>query len=341
MVRFGIVGFGLHAIKRLMPGFAEAQNCRVTALSRRSLEVAKASAREYKIPLAFDSGEALCRSSEVDAVFVATPNSRHLPDTLLALSCGKPVLVEKPMALNAQECRQMLNAAQRANLLLGVAQVFRFEESTAWLRERIASGGIGKVIFARAEFSFPGRGHVRKWLTDASISGGGPIADVGVHCMDTLRFILADEVISVSARTKADEESGQVESAAILTLEFARGTLAAVLVSTRAEYRTPLEIVGENGTLRAEDGLNVEYPIHLQLWRGKKLIEEEKVVNSFAYAKQVDAFAAALERRRTFPASGVEGLRNQLVLDAAYISARTGTTQSVEELGTSSDVGHR
>src|ERR671924_445916 len=103
MVRFGILGFGLHAVKRLMPGFALAKNCHVTALSRRDMTKARESARQFNIPLAFDSAEKMCRSPEVDAVFVTTPNSCHLADVLLALECGKPVLCEKPMAISADE----------------------------------------------------------------------------------------------------------------------------------------------------------------------------------------------------------------------------------------------
>src|SRR5437588_5496468 len=80
MVRFGIVGFGLHAVKRLMPGFALSKNCKVTALSRRDMAQAEESARRFEIPLAFDSAEALCNSSEVDAVLVTTPNSLHVKD---------------------------------------------------------------------------------------------------------------------------------------------------------------------------------------------------------------------------------------------------------------------
>jgi predicted dehydrogenase len=126
VIRFGIVGFGLHAVKRLMPGFALAENCRVAALSRREIAKARESARRFNIPLAFDSAAELCRSPEVDAVLVTTPNSCHLQDVLTAIESGKPVLCEKPMALNAQQCRRMVEAARRANVLLGVAQVFRF-----------------------------------------------------------------------------------------------------------------------------------------------------------------------------------------------------------------------
>src|SRR3954463_3343060 len=107
MVRFGIVGFGLHAVKRLMPGFALSKNCTVTALSRRDMPQARESAREFKIPLAFDSAAELCRSAEVDAVLVTTPNSLHLKDVLTAIEAAKHVLCEKPLAMNAAEAREM------------------------------------------------------------------------------------------------------------------------------------------------------------------------------------------------------------------------------------------
>jgi predicted dehydrogenase len=260
MIRFGIAGFGLHAVRRLMPGFALAWNCKVVALSRRDANKAREAAAQYSIPHIFASTEELSRSSDVDALLVTTPNACHLQDVLIAVAARKPVLCEKPMGMNADECRRMVQAASRAGVLLGVAQVFRFAESTARFRERVAAGEIGRPIFARAEFSFPGSGHARAWLYDRSIAGGGAIADVGVHCIDTLRYILQDEPRRVTAVGRSDEKSDDVEAAAVLTLEFQRGTLATVLVSTRAQYRTPLEIVGDAGVLRADDALNVERP---------------------------------------------------------------------------------
>jgi len=330
MIRFGIVGFGLHAVKRLMPGFALATGCRVMALSRRDMAKARASARQFDIPLAFDSAQELCRSPEVDAVFVATPNACHLNDVLVALQHGKPVLCEKPMALNADEARQMVEAARRANLLLGVAQVFRFEESTARLRGWIAEGRIGKPIFARSEFSFlAAPDHPRAWINDLALAGGGPVADVGVHCIDALRFILQDEVTRVSARAVHDEKSGGVEAAATLLLEFSRGVLGTVAVSFRAAYRTPLEFVGDIGVARADDGLTVDKPVQLQCLRGGELTATETVSNHLAYARQVDAFAAALAGRSSFPVPGEEGWQNQKILDAAYRSIRSGAAENV------------
>ena len=332
MIRFGIVGFGLHGVRRLMPGFALAKQCKVTALQRRDLQKAKASAAEYGIPLAFSSVEELCASPEVDAVLVTSPDSLHLPDTLTAIAHGKPVLCEKPMGMSAAECKQMVETAQAAKVLLGVAQIFRFEESTHWFREQIASGAIGRPVFARSEFSYSAGGHGRKWLTDPKLAAGGPIADVGVHCIDTLRFILQDEVVRVTARAAFDEQSGPVEAAGVLTLEFARGTLGAVIVSTRADYRTPLEVVGAGGSLQAENGLTVDRPIELKLRRDGKADETKTVSNADAYGRQVDAFVAAMRGESEFPAPGVEGWRNQEILDAAFRSVKSGQAEDVAKV---------
>jgi predicted dehydrogenase len=335
MVRFGIAGFGLHAVRRLMPGFALARSCRVTALSRRDMAKAKAASAEYKIPLVFSSTADLCRSPEVDAVLVTTPNSLHLSDVLAAVDAGKPVLCEKPMGMNAAECKQMVEAARGSKVLLGVAHIFRFEDSTARLKERIASGQIGRPIFARSEFSYPGKNHARTWLNDAKVAGSGPIGDVGVHCIDTLRYILRDEVVRVSARGMWDAVSGEVEAAAVLSLEFSRGTLGTVLVSTRADYRTPIEFVGEDGVLRADDGLTVDRPITLNLRRNGSIVESEVISNQYAYARQVDMFAAAVRGEAAFPVPGEEGWQNQEVLDAALRSLKSGSVEEVARVGSS------
>jgi len=330
MIRFGIAGFGLHAVRRLMPGFALSKKCLVTALSRRDIGKAKQSAAEYKIPLAFDSVEELSRSSEVDAVLVTAPNSLHLADVLAATQAGKHVLCEKPMAMNADECRQMVEAARQRNVLLGVAQIFRFDESVNRIRELVLGGAIGKPVFARSEFSFlAGAAHPRKWLYDAWLAGAGPIFDVGVHCIDTLRYILRDEAIRVSASASRDSTSGTVESAAALTLEFSQGTLATVLVSYRAEYRTPLELIGDAGVIRADDALNVEHPIEIQVRKNDGTITSESAHNKLAYGLQVDAFADAIAGKASFPAPGKEGWQNQEILDAALRSIGTGRVEAV------------
>ena len=328
MIRYGIVGFGLHAIKRLMPGFAQTSNSKVVALSRRNLEQGREDAKRFDIPLAFATTEELCQSPDVDVVFVSSPNALHYADTLTAIKHGKAVLCEKPMAMNAEEAQQMTSAARERGVLLGVAQCFRFEDSVRRIRERVQNGDIGKVISIRIDFTFPGLNSPRQWLHDAKLAGGGPIGDVGVHCIDAMRHILASEPISVTAMTEADQDAGTVESSALLSLRFGNGTLGSCYVSYRSPYQTPIAIYGTEGSIRAHDGLTVDHPITIEVQKGA-VIEREELTNYQTYSRQVDSFSAAFEKKASFPVPAEEGLQNQRVLDACYRSAKSRREEKV------------
>src|SRR5579883_913975 len=147
MVRYGILGFGHHAVKRLMPAFAESQ---VTGIWRRDPAKARANAREFKIPHAFDSAEELCASPEIDAVFIVSPDALHLPHVLLAAKHGKAILCEKPLGMNTGEVEQMLAAARAADVRFGVAQNMRYNRTLGLIREWIAQGRIGKPQLAHS-----------------------------------------------------------------------------------------------------------------------------------------------------------------------------------------------
>jgi 1,5-anhydro-D-fructose reductase (1,5-anhydro-D-mannitol-forming) len=328
MVRYGIVGFGLHGVKRLMPGFAGASNSTVVALSRRNLAQGREDAKRFNVPHVFASTEELCQSVDVDVVFVSSPNAFHLSDTLTSLKHGKAVLCEKPMAMNSAEAEQMKQAAEKAGLLLGIAQCFRFEDSVRRIREKVRAGETGKVISIRIDFTFAGLNSPRTWLNDVKLAGGGPIGDVGVHCIDSMRFILGSEPQSVMAMTSADENAGSVESSALLSLRFSNGVLGSSYVSYRAPYQTPIEIYGTEGTIRAHDGLTVDHPITIETRSGSEIAREE-ITNYDTYSRQVDAFSAAFENKEAFPISAEEGLQNQRILDACYRSAASGREEQV------------
>ena len=326
MIRFGILGFGLHAVRRLMPGFAEARQCTVTGLWRRDAHKAHEAVRQYSnFPLkTYETPDALCASPDVDAIFIASPDALHLEHLLTAVHHGKPVLCEKPMAMNVREAVQMVEAAEKAGVLLGVAQNFRFGSSIDRIRENISPVTFGRPLLARSEFHYFMRQHPRKWLKDPTLACGGPVGDVAVHCIDVLRYILQDEVISVFGRALYDQESGAVEAAASLVLEFKKGTIAEVTVSTRAEYRTPLWITCEGGMVGAEDALTVDHAVDVQTKAIGGELKTERVLNDRMYSDQVDAFARAIEKGTPFPIPGSEGLINQRILDAAYTSIKTG-----------------
>lgn len=322
MVRYGILGFGHHAEKRLMPGFNFARNSQPTAFWRQNLSKVRDIELRFGIR-GHATVESLCSADDVDALFVTSPDALHLEHAEIAFRCGKPVLCEKPMAMNASECERMIAAAQSSGQALGVAHVMRFEESVNTAREWVASGMLGEVLHARAEFIYPGYGSPRNWITDAKLACGGPTADVGVHCFDTLRYVLQQEVQSVGAIMR-NGENARVEASAEITLEFTAGALANVFVSTRAPYRTSLQVVGSKRTLESRNCFYVEGPIEIVLWEEQREVERVQCDNSRAYGIQFDAFSEALEGGAPFPCSGEDGLKNQRIIDAAYESARHG-----------------
>jgi predicted dehydrogenase len=328
-VRFAILGFGHHSVRRLLPAFLKCEDAALVGMWRRDQAAAADDCVEHKISHCFPTREALCASPEVDAVFVTSPDAMHKDDVLLALQHGKAVLCEKPLAMNTAEAEEMSEAAKAAGQLFCVAQNFRFNRSLEWMRDQIAAGRIGQPQIAQAQFEYPADRAPRKWIADPTIACGGPIGDVGVHCIDALRFVLGEEVVNVSTLARRDELSGSVEAVASLQLEMTGAIYANVTVSARAPYRTLMEIAGSDGVLIAENGLTVDRPVEIVLRRGGELIEMVTVDNGDGYARMLDDFARTFRGVGTFPASGEDGIQNMRVLDAAFKSWQTGLRETL------------
>lgn len=328
-VRFAILGFGHHAVRRLLPAFAKCEYATLTGMWRRDQSAAPKNCADYNIPHCFPTREALCSSPEVDVVFITSPDAMHLDDSLLALKHGKAVLCEKPLAMNADEAKEIAAAARSAGKLFGVAQNFRYNRSLEWMRDQIAAGRIGAPQLAHAQYSYPAAQAPRKWITDPTLACGGPIADVGVHCIDALRFVLSQDVTSISTVAGKDAASGKVEAVASLQLEMTGGIYANVTASARAPYRTLVEVNGSDGLLIAENGLTVDRPIQLVLRRAGELVETVTVENNDGYTRMLDSFAQAFRGEKTFAASGEDGVINMRALDSAYKSWQTGRREAV------------
>ncbi|MEG9436603.1 Gfo/Idh/MocA family oxidoreductase [Edaphobacter sp. HDX4] len=328
-VRFAILGFGLHAVRRLLPAFAKSEDTRLVGMWRRDQNSAKQNCAEHNIAHCFASAEELCTSPEVDAVFITSPDAMHYTDTMLAIRHGKAVLCEKPVSMNAAQAREMADAARTAGVLYGVAQNFRYNRTLDWLRDRVQSGKIGEPQFAHAEFDYPADRAPRKWIKDPALACGGPIGDVGVHCIDALRYVLGQEIETVSTLATKSHPEDHVEATAMLQMQMTGSLLANVTVSARAPYRTLIEITGSDGVLFAENGLTVDRPIEMILRRAGEVIESETLSNDDAYTRMLDAFAQAMRGGAPFAATGEDGVNNMLALDAAFTSWKTGQRQAV------------
>ena len=199
-IRYGILGFGLFAERAIAPAIRASSNSELIAIQKRSLSAAEEKAKALGIPLSFDSVEKLAAHEDVDAVYIVSANAFHCPSTIAAARAKKHVLVEKPMALNAAEARKMIAACKQHGVTLMVGHMLRLSPLVRRMRDIVQSGMIGDITEARADFVYDGRTSHRSWLFDRKLAGGGPVYDIGVHGLDTLRFILNDEVVS----TKSD-----------------------------------------------------------------------------------------------------------------------------------------
>ncbi len=320
-IRYGITGFGMFAEQTIMNAINESPNSELVAIQKRSLKECKEKAKLYNIPLAFDSAEELVKHQDVDAIFVVSPTITHAPEVIAAARAGKHAITEKPMAMNSNEAEQMINACKENNVKLMVAQMARFSPVNKRIKELIKEGVIGKIIFARAEFFFDGNVSKRKWIIDSKI-GGGPTLDVGVHCLDTLRFILDDEVVSVKSQMFPAPNEEKTELTSILALQFSKGTPASVLSSFEAPFlRIFIEFIGENGIISAEKFSLSNLTVQINIVKGKngEAVETktEDIIVPNIYEKEVTHFSNCIINNVEPVVPGKEGLKNQLVLDEA------------------------
>ena len=327
-VRYGIIGFGGFAERAIAPAIQASANSKLVALQKRSLTVARQKADEYKIPLAFDSVEELVGHEDVDAVFIASANSAHCPDTLAAARGGKHVLVEKPMALNMTEAQKMIDACKRNKIKLMIGHMVRFSPLVLRIKSIIQSGAIGAVTFVKTEYFYDGRTSRRGWLHDLRIAGGGPLFDVGVHCLDTLKFILDAEVSSVASHLEPRPTKTRTESTAVVSLRFPKGILASIYCSYDAPMRrSMIEVIGTEGTLTAIDFTLGDKSIQLMITPGvggsggETRTEMINVPN--LYVEEINRFSSCILQNSKSPIPGKVGLSNQKVLDKALRGSST------------------
>ena len=321
-VRYGIVGFGHFAEKAILPALRTSVNSEVVALQKRSLGAAREKARACGVPRAFDSAEELVFCPDVDAVFIVSANASHCAETLAAARAGKHVIVEKPMAMNARECEEMIQACRTAGVQLMVAHMIRFSPLARRMREIVRSGTLGRIVSARADFVYDARLSKRSWLLDRKVAGGGPVFDIGVHCLDMLRFVLDDEVVGVAAVLDPPPDDRRTEEVASLALRFSRGTIGSSFVSFRSPVRERIvEVVGEEGLMRAPDFTmgDVAIPLTLALGTddrpGKRTEELIRVPN--LYVEEISHFSSCILLGTPQESPGENGLANQRVLDRA------------------------
>jgi predicted dehydrogenase len=194
-IRWGIIGCGDVTEVKSGPGFQKAENSQLVAVMRRNGDLAKDYAERHGVPKWYDDGAALINDPDVDVVYVATPPSSHKEYTLMAAQAGKPVYVEKPMAMNYAECQEMIQACQAAGVPLWVAYYRRTLPRFRKVKELLDSGAIGEPCLATMTlYQQTRKDHFNRddlpWRVRPDIAGAGLFFDLAAHTLDYLDYFL-------------------------------------------------------------------------------------------------------------------------------------------------------
>lgn len=251
-VCWGIIGCGDVTEVKSGPALQKADGSRLVAVMRRNGDLAADYARRHEVPRWYDDAQALIADPEVNAVYIATPPYMHMPYTLMAASAGKPVYVEKPMALTTAECQQMINACAEASVPLFTAYYRRALPRFGKIKEIIESGILGEIRHIQMTLTQPLIGHpgeLLHWHGQPEISGGGHFVDLACHTLDYLDYVFGP-VRRVWGTARNQGGAYPAEDIVSGVLEFPGGVIANGLwsfASFAAEDR--VMIVGSKGQL--------------------------------------------------------------------------------------------
>ena len=343
-----VVGTGFGQ-KIHIPGFKHHHRTEVVAVHNRDLTTAQEVANKYEIPHASDRLEEILALPEVTAVSVTTPPFLHYEMGKQVLEAGKHLLLEKPMAMNAGEVRELYQLAQSKNLIAMPDFEFRFIPAWQLLAEYLRQGYVGKTRLIKADWIVVSRADPNRpwnWYARQEM-GGGALGAVGSHAFDYINWLFG-EIKSLSAHLacaipqRPDPKDGgklkpvDADDTCLITMELADGTpcqlnISSVTYSGRGHW---LEIYGDQGTLVLGSDNLKDYVHGFELWAapaGRELQEVKipqhlEFPQAFAdgrlapFVRTVDRFVESIDCGESLEPSLKEGVYSQLLMDLTHQS---------------------
>jgi len=343
-LRVGIIGAGGIAQYAHIPGYQKIEDVEVAALSDINRETLKAAAAKFGVKKTYTDYRKMLATEKLDAVSVTTPNAHHAAPTIAALKAGAHVMVEKPIAMNAAEGRQMVAAARKAKRLLMVAFNQRWSPANQYLRREVEAGTLGDIYYGEAVYmrrsGIPGWGA----FVDKKLSGGGPLIDVGVHMLDLALYLMGHPKPTAAfggaytafgkrsdwfaGMGRWDAKKFSVEDFGVGLVRFDTGAILLVKASWAANIGEDQHHVMLMGT---DGGLNTSPPRVFRQEQGALVdIAPQRLPNVDTYAEEMAQFVKAIREGKPSPVPGEHGLMATAILDAIYQSAATGAEMAVK-----------
>ncbi|HHZ7163776.1 TPA: Gfo/Idh/MocA family protein [Enterococcus faecalis] len=243
-IRYGIMSTA-QIVPRFVAGIRESAQAEVRGIASRRLDNAQKMAKELAIPVAYGSYEELCKDETIDIIYIPTYNQGHYSAAKLALSQGKPVLLEKPFTLNAAEAEELFAIAQEQGVFLMEAQKSVFLPITQKVKATIQEGGLGEILWVQSVTAYPNVDHI-PWFYSRE-AGGGALHGSGSYPLQYLQYVLGKEIQAVTGT--ATYQQGATDSQCNLALKFAEGTLGNIFINVGLKIPSEMTICGTKGQI--------------------------------------------------------------------------------------------
>jgi predicted dehydrogenase len=325
-VGYAVVGLGSIAEVAVLPAFRSSKKSKLVALVSHDQKRAEQLGAKFGVKncYRYEDYDRCLDHPGVDAVFIASVNGAHAEQTLRAAAAGKHVLCEKPMAHTVEDCRRMVEACKANRVGLMIAYRKYFEPGSVALKKLAVSGKLGRLRHMYSTYTeIVDPGKAQAWQLYRKLAGGGSLMDLGIYCVNTMRWVAGSAPIEASAYawTEDPERFREVEDNIAFRLTHADGLVCHGASSFSAVAASFLQVHGEKGWAALNPAFAFEEERRLfGKIQGRWFEQKFKVMDEFVL--ELDAFADCVRRRRDPEPDGMEGLRDIATIQAIYRSAR-------------------
>ena len=275
----------------------------------------------------YDTFDQIKNNADIDAVYVITPNSLHRPFVLRTAKAGKHAICEKPLALNAKEGQEMVDACKKANVKLLVGYRLHFEPKTLEIIRQRNEGSFGKVLYFNGQSGFK-IGDPSQWRLNKELAGGGAMMDIGIYSINGSRYMVGEEPAWVTAQeTKTDPIKFKegVDETILFQLGFPGGAVASCLSTYAMSNLDRFFLNGDKGFAELKPATGYG-PI-----QGRTNLGELTSPHVTHQTVQMDEMASVIleNKKPLVPVNGEEGVKDMKIIDAIYKAVKSGKKESL------------
>jgi predicted dehydrogenase len=324
-LRVAIMGLGSYGA-RVAEAMQSSKMAKLTGVISGTPSKIKEWQSKYKIAekncYNYENFDQIKNNPDIDAVYIITPNALHHPQTLRVAKAGKHVICEKPMAINAQQGKEMVDACNKANVHLLVGYRMHFEPKTLEIIRMRKEGEFGKVLFFQGLSGFK-IGDLSQWRLNKQLSGGGAMMDIGIYSINGARYMIGEEPVWVTAQeTKTDRAKFKegVDETIQFQLGFPSGAVASCLSTYSMNNLDSFFLNGEKGFAQLQPATGYG-PIQGRTHKGE--LTQPHITHQ---TLQMDEMAAIIlqGKKPVVPVDGAEAVKDLEIIDAIYQAVKSG-----------------